>query len=108
MLLALNNFGDGCPIQVGDTILIPSTGQQLPTYTPVAVDDLRGAVVEYVVQVGDTLDQIALDHLSTVEDIMTRNGIDNANTIYAGQKLQIKIGLITAVPSATATYTPVP
>ena len=107
-LLALNNFGGDCPIQPGDTILIPATDVQLPTPTLVDAEERRGAEVEYTIQSGDTLDKIALDHLSTVEDIMERNGIDDANTIFVGQVIKIKLGLITAVPSETPTSTPVP
>ena len=108
VLLALNNFGGDCPIQVGDKILIPATDASLPTPTLVDAEAQRGAEVEYIVQIGDTLDNIALDHLSTVEDIMERNDITDANTIYVGQVLKIKLGLITAVPTETPTPTPVP
>ena len=34
ILLALNNFGGGCPINPGDKILIPGPNTELPTATP--------------------------------------------------------------------------
>jgi LysM repeat protein len=108
VLLAMNNFGDQCPIQPGKIILIPAPGQALPTNTPLPIDDLRGAIVEYSVQMNDSLAKIAEDHNSTVEDIMERNEIEDANLLYVGQALKIKIGLVTPVPTLAPTSTTAP
>lgn len=48
-------------------------------------------VVEYVVQSGDYLSQIALDHNSTVNLIAEANNLANPNIIITGQKLLIPI-----------------
>lgn len=44
----------------------------------------------YVVKVGDNLTQIAKEHKTTVEELVTLNNIKNKNLIYVGQKLKIK------------------
>src|SRR5512146_1743044 len=49
VLLVLNNFGTGCPIKPGDTILIPQPGAELPT--PTAISSGAAGKVEYVVQI---------------------------------------------------------
>jgi len=43
---------------------------------------------EYVVQKGDTLSKIAKKLGTTVQDLVTRNGIKNVNRIRVGQKLR--------------------
>ena len=108
VLLALNNFGNDCPINPGDQILIPAPDTKLPTNTPPAVESLKGTVVEYTVQQNDTLDSIAQKYLSTVDDIKQRNEIDDANSILIGDVLKIKVGLVTAVPTSNATNTLAP
>lgn len=105
VLLAINNFGDGCPIQVGQNILIPSANQELPTNTPIPDNVLPGTEVTYVVVTGDTLDAIAIAHNTTVESIMEDNEIDEANTIFVGQSLIIRVNLVTQVPSPFPTNT---
>jgi len=108
VLQALNNFGNGCPIQPGDRILIPAPDTQLPTNTPLPLDQLKGTVIDYVVQPNDTLDSIAKKHLSTVEDIKQRNNIKDANKIKVGDVLKVKVGLVTAEPTVEPSATPTP
>jgi len=108
VLLAMNNFGDQCPIQPGKIILIPAPGQVLPTNTPLPLEEMRGAEVEYTVQMNDSLAKIAAEHNSTVEDILERNGLDDANLLFVGQVLKIKIGLVTPVPTLAPTSTTAP
>ena len=43
----------------------------------------------YTVKRGDTLSAIAKKHNTTVEALVTSNGIKNKNVIYVGQVLQI-------------------
>ncbi len=71
VLLALNNFGNACPIKPGDKILIPLEGTTLPTFTPIPAD-VKGLKLEYFVQSGDTLAQIASRYNSTVDAITKR------------------------------------
>lgn len=45
----------------------------------------------YVVESGDCLSVIAMDHDTTVSSIMSLNGLENANTIREGQELIIAV-----------------
>lgn len=86
-------------IKVGDEILIPPPGAELPTPTTLPAGILT--VIDYYVQPGDTLDGIALKFNSTVEDILKRNEdlADNPNEIFVGQLLVIRVNLVTAIPT---------
>lgn len=109
LLLAINNFDAGtCPIQPGDKIIIPAPNQELPTATPWPANLPRGTILPYVVQFGDSLDVIADKFLSTVEDIMELNELESSNQIFAGQVLEVRVNLVTPVPTLPATVTPTP
>lgn len=108
VLLALNNFGNACPINPGDKILIPAPGQELPTETPLPPDTPRGTKVDYTVKSGETLAAIASRFNTTVEDIMTENKLTDQNQISAGQVLVIRVNLVTATPTAVPTSTTAP
>lgn len=109
VLLAINNFDAGtCPIQPGDKIIIPAPNQELPTATPWPTNLPRGTKLTYVVQFGDSLDLIAAKFLSTVEDIMDLNELTNSNQIFAGQVLEVRVNLVTPIPTLPATITPTP
>ncbi len=58
----------------------------------------------HVVQAGQTLSSIALRYGVTVQALMTANGIDNANLVYVGQRLQIPGGSSTATGGASGVY----
>ena len=89
-------------IRVGDELLIPAPGTELPTPTPLPEGLPRGYEVEYVVQLGDSLAAIALRFNSTVEDILEQNeDLEDANSIFAGQTLIIRVNLVTPVPTST-------
>ncbi len=109
LLLAINNFDAGtCPIQPGDKIIIPAPNQELPTATPWPANLPRGTILTYVVQFGDSLDVIADKFLSTIEDIMELNELESSNQIFAGQVLEVRVNLVTPVPTLPATVTPTP
>jgi len=105
VLLALNNFGSTCPINPGDKILIPAPGQELPTETPIPTDLPRGTKITYVVKSGETLDVIASRFNTTVEDIMLQNELENANEIFAGQELIVRVYLVTPTLTTAPTST---
>lgn len=88
-------------IRVGDEILVPPPGTELPTATPLPDNVPPGTRVEYSVQPGDTLASIAQKFNSTVEDIIERNDEleEDANVIYVGQVLVIRVNLVTPVPT---------
>ena len=70
VLLALNNFGNACPITPGQKIMIPVEGQELPTETPLPIDTAKGTRINYTVKSGDILAVIAARYNSTVEAII--------------------------------------
>ncbi len=54
----------------------------------------------YVVRLGDTLSSIAYRHGTTVAALVQANGLANANTIYAGQRLIVSGGGTAPAPAA--------
>ena len=125
VLLVINNFPAGtCPIVAGQQILIPAPGQELPTPTPLPTGLPRGYQIDYIILSGETLADLATRFNSTVEDIMSLNNITDENTVYAGQKIKIRINLVTptltlaptstlsgqipGIPTTTPSFTPTP
>jgi LysM repeat protein len=86
-------------IKVGDVLIIPPPVTELPTATPLPDDIPAGTRIEYTVQSGDVLALIAAEFNSTVEDIIRQNKLEDANSIYVGQKLIIRVNLVTPVPT---------
>jgi len=116
VLLAINNFGNECPIKPGDVILIPAPGQELPTATPLPTGIAAGTKIEYTIQLGDSLESIASAFNTTVDQILKDNEIEDKNDIRAGDVLIIRINIVTptrtlaptSTSEATATLTPAP
>ncbi len=108
VLMAINNFNSNSTIKPGDKIIIPAPNQELPTETPWPTNLPRGTKLTYVVQFGDTLDLIARKFLSTVEDIMELNKLENSNEIFAGRVLEVRVNLVTPIPTLPSTVTPTP
>lgn len=104
VLLAINNFGSGCPIKVGDKIFVPAPGQQLDTPTPVP-SSFRGDI-DYTVQPGDSLAAIAIKFNSTVDAIKAKNKDTDFTTLYAGQSIKVPVNIATPVPTKGGTPTP--
>lgn len=98
VLMALNNMTDSL-IRVGDELLIPNPDLSLDTPTPIPTG-WRGDI-EYRIAVGDTLELIALRFFSTVESIMEENEIENANEIFVGQIIVVRVNIATPVPTST-------
>ncbi|MFZ3150897.1 MAG: LysM peptidoglycan-binding domain-containing protein [Anaerolineaceae bacterium] len=118
VLMYLNNLDSGCIINVGDTILIPAPGQEMPTATPLPTDIGRGTIIDYIVRSGDNLQDLAVRFNSIVDRIVSetnryrRNNnldeIEDNNDLYIGDLLKIPVNLVTPVPTATATRTMTP
>ncbi|OGO66515.1 MAG: hypothetical protein A2030_01430 [Chloroflexi bacterium RBG_19FT_COMBO_50_10] len=102
-LLALNPSIDPTTliIYVGQKILVPPPNMLLPTPTEVSTLLPYGTLIEYTVQLGDTVGEIAERFRSTVEAIVKENNLENANDIYAGLILRIPVNIATPVPTAT-------
>ncbi|MGW8143423.1 MAG: LysM peptidoglycan-binding domain-containing protein [Anaerolineales bacterium] len=98
-LMALNNMTDSL-IRVGDELLIPNPDLALDTPTPIPTG-FRGTI-EYRIAVGDTLELIAQRYFSTVESILEENeDLDNANEIFVGQIILVRVNIATPVPTNT-------
>lgn len=98
-LMALNNMTDSL-IRVGDELLIPNPDLALDTPTPIPTG-WRGTI-EYRIAVGDTLEIIAARYFTTVESILEENEeLDNANEIFVGQIIIIRVNIATPVPTNT-------
>jgi len=88
-------------IYVGDEILIPAPGDSIPTPTPID-DAARGIPVEYTVRPGDSVELIARKLNSTAADILFRNEFieeEQDGVIYTGQVLNVRVNLVTPVPT---------
>ena len=114
VMLSINNFDSGCPIQPGDTIWIPAPDTELPTKTPLPTDIARGTKIEYVIEIGDSLEQIAARFNSTLDAILKENEdvIEDQNNVPAGLKIIIPVEIVTPTitvpPTSTAAFTVVP
>ena len=90
----------------GQQIFIPNPGLKLPTATPIPANLPRGTIVDYQIQVGDSLAAIASKFNSTVDDIVKQNDLTDANAIFAGQQLKIPVNLVTPTATRPPTSTP--
>lgn len=86
----------------------PTASVSPPTVSPVVTPTATLPVdfFEYTVGRGDTLFSIAQKYGTTVDAIVTLNGLDDPNDIEAGQVLLIPAGGVTATPVPTVTGTP--
>lgn len=118
VLLFLNNLDSNCYITVGQTILIPAPGQELPTVTPLPTDIAPGTKIEHRVRAGDSLYALAKSLLSDIDRIIEEtnkyrreHGLDeleDENDIKIGDILIIPVHIVTPVPTATSTRTITP
>jgi len=83
-LVRINEMCDPNQIFVGQVILLADPGAE-----PTDEDDAAADIVIVTVQAGDSLSKIAKRHDTTVEDIMARNAIEDANLLFVGQELVI-------------------
>jgi LysM repeat protein len=105
ILMAYNDIDDANIIGVGTEILIPPEGTGMPTPTPLPSTLIPGQEIIYVVLPEDLLANIAAKFNSTVEAIVEANDLDDPNNIFVGQRLIVPWGIITPVPTETATAT---
>ena len=77
-LAEYNGISNPNLIYIGQKIKIPTSGNQ------------SSSVTYYTVQSGDNLTKIANKYGTTVNQLVSWNGISNPNLIYAGQKLRVR------------------
>ena len=121
LILMLNPYGGvnadtGMPIGINpetlvvlpnQVILLPNPGMQLPTSTPIPANLPPGSKVEYIVQSGDILGEIANKFNTTEEAIIKENKIEDPNDIRVGQTLIIPVNMVTATATRPSTSTPI-
>ena len=105
-IMLMNNMTADTILYVGDELIIPNPGMGIPTSTPLAPNLPRGSRIEYFVLPGDSLQLIAEEFLSTVDDIVEENELEDANSIYPGQILVIPYYIITPTFGPTETTVP--
>ncbi len=120
VLLFLNGLDSGCFITVGQTIMIPAPGQELPTATPFPTDLRPGTVLDHIVRPGESFTSISIKYRSTIARILQEtnkyrraNKLDEWDEDYdllVGDLLKVPYGLntVTPLPTATRTMTPSP
>jgi hypothetical protein len=104
--MAYNGLTFDSILYVGDQLLIPPPGAEMPT--PTAYTAARGVVIDYFVLPGDSIKSIAEKFLTTVEAIIDANDLDDPNNIFPGQIIKVPIWLITPTfgPSPTVEGAP--
>ena len=68
-------------VYVGEELLVPNPGMELPTPTLVPVDLAFGTELNYTVRPGDSIAAIAVKFRSTEDAIIELNELENANAI---------------------------
>jgi LysM repeat protein len=101
-LMAVNNIVDASVLAVGQKLLIPGPDTLLPTATALPTGLPRGAILNYIVQCGDTLNLIAAKFNSTGDDIAKLNNIKDPLSIQIGQTLKVRVNIATATPTNTS------
>ncbi|MGN0835656.1 MAG: LysM peptidoglycan-binding domain-containing protein [Candidatus Spyradosoma sp.] len=87
-ICAANNINKNAVLRLGMKLKIPAGAQTSASSEKPAANKAEGGEI-YVVKKGDALSKIARAHGVTVKALMEANGIANANSIRAGQKLVI-------------------
>jgi len=122
LLAEINNIANPDQIDVGQILLIPTAipptleatirptvtlyPTEGPTLDPAGETPVPPWYTIYIVQVGDTLDEIAREQGTTVQAIVELNGISNPSRIDPGQEIKIPSPFPT--PTLTPTLTPQP
>ncbi|HMK07525.1 MAG TPA: LysM peptidoglycan-binding domain-containing protein [Anaerolineales bacterium] len=102
LIMSFNGLSSADQIFVGQTLLIPPAGSELPTETPIPQTLAPGSRIEYVVKPGDNLVLIASKFNSTAEAIAALNKMKVTDTLFVGRVLIVPVGI------ATPTITPTP
>ncbi|MCF6277833.1 MAG: LysM peptidoglycan-binding domain-containing protein [Anaerolineales bacterium] len=104
LLLALNPqiVDNNGIVFVGQEIIVPNPGMELPTPTSIPADLPRGTLLEYTIQPGDSIAAIAAKFNSTEEGIIAENELEDANAIFVGQIISVPANLVTPVPTRLA------
>ena len=108
-LFMMVNGLTACNIGIGDEVIIPGADQQMPTMTPIPLDQYTmGQQIQYVVEMNDSYNDIAAKFNTTLVSIQQLNNV-NVYTGFPqyGQVLTIAVNLVTPTPLPEPTATPV-
>ena len=110
LFLAINNLPSTCPLNIGDEVVIPGPDQEMPTSTPIPLENYTsGQRIEYVVEVNDSYNGIASKFNTTLESLQRLNEIEDITDFpQFGQVLLVAGNLVTPTPTPVPTYTEVP
>ncbi len=107
LFMMINNM-TSCDIGIGDEVIIPSADQQMPTMTPIPLDQYTvGQQIRYVVEMNDSYNDIASKFNTTLVSIQQLNNV-NVYTGFPqfGQVLTIAVNLVTPTPLPEPSATP--
>lgn len=107
LFMSVNNLTE-CNILVGQEVIIPGADQQMPTMTPIPLDQYTsGERIQYVVEMNDSYNDIAAKFNTTLLSIQQLNNV-NVYTGYPmyGQVLTIAVNLVTPTPTPEPTAAP--
>ena len=107
-LFMMVNGLTACNIGIGDEVIIPGADQQMPTMTPIPLDQYAmGQQIQYVVEMNDSYNDIASKFNTTLVSIQQLNNV-NAYSGFPqyGQVLTIAVNLVTPTPLPEPTATP--
>jgi LysM repeat protein len=99
LIMYVNDIAVADEIYVGQELIIPEEGTELPTETALPATLLPGQKIIYRVKPGDTLTSIAAQFNSTAEAIAEENGIEDPNSIGIGQELIVPVNIATPTPT---------
>ncbi|MFN3335663.1 MAG: LysM peptidoglycan-binding domain-containing protein, partial [Caldilinea sp.] len=88
-LMRLNSIANANMIWVGQRLRVTA---RVEAVAPATANAPKPAVADeiYVVQAGDTLAGIAAKHKTTVQALLTANGLPNPNFVWVGQRLRVR------------------
>ena len=109
LFMLINNL-TACNINIGDEVIIPGVNQEMPTMTPIPLDQYTtGQRIEYTVEMNDSYQEIASKFNTTLDSLQKLNEIEDITSFpQYGQILQVAVNLVTPTPSPVPTYTEVP
>ena len=111
LFMTINNFSlNECPIGPGDQVVIPGSDTEMPTATPIPLEQYTtGQRIEYIVEMNDSYQGIASKFNTTLDSLSKLNEIEDVTDFpQIGQVLQIAVNLVTPTPTPVPTYTEVP
>ncbi len=88
-LAQANGISNPNRIYVGQKLVIPSASTSGSSPAAPKPPSQAPATGIYIVQAGDTLSKIAARYGTTVQNLMSLNGLTNANFIWVGQRLKV-------------------